>query len=148
MYTRDQVLAAVVAGRKSQCLDGRDYVRLSDFFPVAEWGKFGLETKEDVTPEQIATTDASRAEWTEANILSQLKADVKFGFEKALGKRGLSADAMNDVVKMWLWILEDELQHRHDYTQYGLPLLKAVAIKYNFPNPIGDDEGTEDKYAG
>ena len=30
---------------------------------------------------------------------------------------------------------------------YGLPLLKAVAVKYGFKNPIGDDEGTEDKYS-
>jgi hypothetical protein len=147
MYTRDQVLAAIVAGRKSQCLDGRDYTRLSDFFPVAEWAKLGLTTEKEATPEQIAKTNASRAEWTEANILSQLKADVAFGFEKALDQRGISASLMNEVVKMWLWILEDPLQHRQDYEQYGLPLLKAVAVKYNFPNPIGEDEGTEDKYA-
>jgi len=29
---------------------------------------------------------------------------------------------------------------------YGLPLFKATAIKYGFPNPIGDDSGSERKY--
>jgi hypothetical protein len=28
-----------------------------------------------------------------------------------------------------------------------LPLYKAVALKYGFPNPIGDDAGTEEKYS-
>ena len=32
------------------------------------------------------------------------------------------------------------------YALYGLPLLKATALKYGFPNEIGDDEGTESRY--
>jgi len=35
----------------------------------------------------------------------------------------------------------------NNYAQYGLPGLKAVALHYNLPNPIGDDAGTEDSYA-
>jgi hypothetical protein len=34
-----------------------------------------------------------------------------------------------------------------NYAQYGLPLFKATALKYDFENPIGDDLGNEPKYA-
>jgi len=34
-----------------------------------------------------------------------------------------------------------------EYAQYGLPLFKATAVKYGFSNWIGDDTGSEDKYA-
>jgi hypothetical protein len=33
-----------------------------------------------------------------------------------------------------------------DYAMYGLPLFKAVAVKYGWNNPIGNDSGSEDKY--
>lgn len=53
---------------------------------------------------------------------------------------------MFDVVKEWLFILEDPLKYFDDYSMYGLPLFKAVAVKYGFDNPIGEDDGSEDKY--
>jgi hypothetical protein len=66
-----------------------------------------------------------------------------------LDKRGISAGLMYEVVKMWMWVLEDDLQNHNeeDYAQYGLPLLKAVAVKYEFKNEIGDDYGNEWKYS-
>lgn len=77
---------------------------------------------------------------------------MAFGFEKALDKRGLSAEAMHEVVRMWLWILEDELYESaekaySDYVHYGLPQLKKVAVKYGFPNEIGDNYGNEAQYS-
>jgi hypothetical protein len=141
MKTREQILEAVKAGRKSGCemIDSRDYARLTAFFPAADWNSFGFESKEDgQNPEPL--------ELSEANVIEQLKGDIAFAFEKALGKRGISASLMQEVVKMWLWVLDDPLQDHDDYPQYGLPLLKAVAVKYGLPNPIGDDAGNEWKY--
>jgi len=138
MLTKEQVLRAINRGKKSECMDSRDFYRLADYFEVLEWDKFGVGLKEGVeTPEPKA--------WTEEEILSRLKSDVEFGFEKAIDKRGISASFMNEVVKMWLWILEDDLQHCNEYAQYGLPLLKKVAVKYNFDSPIGN--GDEDEYS-
>ncbi len=85
-------------------------------------------------------------EFTKENILEQLEKDVAFGFEKALNQRGISAGLMYEVVKGWLLILEDSLKDFDDYPMYGLPLFKAVAVKYGFDNPIGEDDGSEDKY--
>jgi hypothetical protein len=141
MLTREQVLAEVESERiKSQCLDGRDFSRLVEFFPVSDWEKFGFELKEGA--EQPVTK-----EWTEAGVKKELEEDVAFGFEKALNQRGISSSLMTEVVKMWLWVLEDPLLDSVEYAQYGLPMFKAVAVKYGFKNPIGEYRGDEYKYS-
>ena len=127
----------------SECLDGRDLNRLADFVPVADWPKLGLQLREGVDPSTIAAPKP----FTEENVKAQLAGDLAFAFEKALNKRGISASLMYEVVKMWMWVLEDDLQHSELYAQYGLPFLKAVALKYNLPNEIGDDDGDEYKYS-
>ena len=143
MLTREQVLSAVRAGKESKALDGRDFSRLLDFFPMEDWKVFGFKPKD---PEASHTP----AEWTEAVILERLKADLAFAFDKALNKRGISAGLMRAVVQTWLWILEEPYPEGDaddaDYPMYGLPLLKRVALRYGFPNPIGDDDGDEAKY--
>jgi len=148
MLTRETVRDAIAAGRKSECIDGRDYNRLLRFFPLEEWPLLGFEAKEDIERPAVEA-------WTREAVTGRLRADVAFGFEKALDRRGLSAGAMYGVVRMWLWILEDPLAAASDsdsdsdslYGFYGLPLLKLVAVQFGFPNPVGDDTGTEEKYA-
>ena len=86
--------------------------------------------------------------WTKEAILKQLKADVAFGFEKALNQRGISSSPMFDTVLKWNRILEDGLEDwdKEDYAMYGLPLFKATAEKYGWDNPIGEDTGREEYY--
>lgn len=144
MLTKKQVLEQIIAGRQSQTLDGRDYIRLSDFFEDNHLETLGLGLSDS------SANKRDILDWTEENILNKLKCDVDFAFEKALNKRGISAGLMHNVVKMWMWILEDrDLHDRADemYAQYGLPFLKAVAIKYGLKNEIGDDNGDEFKYS-
>lgn len=141
MLSQADVLEAVRTGRSSDCLDGRDYGRLIDFFPVEQWEVFNFKVKKGAEAEV-----PDPRPWTEEEIRKQLQVDVEFGFEKALNCRGISSSFMHSVVKMWMWILEDPLQDCEDYAQYGLPLFKAVAVKYGFANPIGDDDGDERKY--
>jgi hypothetical protein len=140
MLSQEKVIEVVESGRDSKTLDGRDYSRLVDFFPTDKWTIFGFSLKD--TGGDIPQPK----EWTEENFKAALEDDLKFAFEKALDCRGISAGLMYEVVKMWLWILEDELQNFDEYAQYGLPLFKAVAVKYGFDNPIGDDKGDERKY--
>lgn len=125
---------------KSQTLDGRDLSRLINFLPVEHWEHFGFKLVEGAEP-------PTPKEWTKENILAELKGDVAFGFEKALNQRGISAGLMYEVVSMWNWILEEGLEDFDEYAQYGLPLFKATAEKYNFPNPIGEHTGSENEYA-
>lgn len=129
---------------KSQTLDGRDITRLVQFIPEDQLSDFGIELKEEFKGKH------QNKEWTKENILVQLKEDVSFGFNKALNKRGISASLMFNVVMMWNWILEEGLEDYDGdagYAQYGLPLLKTTALKYDFPNEIGEDNGDEEQYA-
>ena len=118
-------------------LDDRFGVRLCKFLTNEQAKQIGFSFKEGYVnkPEP----------WTEENILKQVKYDVEFGFEKALNHRSISASLMYETVKSWCVILENGLDNI-DYPMYGLPLFKAVAVKYGFDNPIGDDSGSEDKY--
>lgn len=147
MLTKEQVLEQVKEGRKSSTLDGRDYGRLAEFFESEHLEALGFDLTEGADP---AERDKGVVEWTEENVKAQLARDLDFGFEKAMYRRGLSAGMMHSVVKMWMWVFEEtDLHDRADdmYAQYGLPFFKAVAVKFELPNKIGDDNGDEDKYA-
>lgn len=136
-----KTLQQIKENYKSQTLDGRDLGRLMQFIPESELKDFGIELK----PEYVGKHE--HMPFTKENILHQLEEDVAFGFTKALNQRGLSAFAMYEVVMMWNWILEEGLEHFDNYAQYGLPLFRATAVKYGFKNPIGEDSGSERKYA-
>lgn len=139
MKTRQQVLDLYEQGDCPPECDGRTYDRLVRFYPEPVWAEFNRVQKEP-NYQPIA--------WTKENILKELKRDVAFGFEKALARRALTAEMMFEVVKMWMWVLDDSLQHWPDdqYLSNGLPYFKAVALKYGLDNPIGDDKGSEVKY--
>lgn len=130
-------LTEVLDNFKSVTFDNRDAYRLMLFCPEDQLHKLDLELNDEYKGRHEAI------EFTEENILRQLREDVEFGFEKALGQRALSADMMYAVVCMWLDVLEDDEIDREQYNMYGLPLFKAVAVKYGFDNPIGDDDGSE-----
>ena len=134
-----------VMERGSNCMDGRDFARLGEFMTLEQLNSVGLTLMEE---HQANWTPKV---WERDSILEQLKRDLDFAFEKALDKRGISASLMAEVVAMWVFALDDEgirdFDFESNYAQYGLPGMKAVALHYNLPNPLGDDSGTEDKYA-
>lgn len=70
-------------------------------------------------------------EWTEENILAQLRADVEFAIEKAVNHRGISAGLMNGVLVAWCIVLENGLEHT-DYSWYGDKLIKKIDELYGF----------------
>lgn len=135
-----KTLQYVKENYKSEVFDGRDLHRLMKFIPENQLKDFDIELKDEYKGTHV------HSEFTRENILLQLKEDVAFGFEKALGKRGLSSACMAGVVKMWNWILEEGLEDFDEYPMYGLPIFKATALKYGFENPIGDHTGSEEFY--
>lgn len=142
MLTQEQVLTAITSGRESKAWpDSRDYGRLTAFFPKSDLPALGFTMNGEA--EHVVKA------WTRENIVAELTGDLAYAFEKAMDKRGISSGLMLAVVQMWCWILgEDELaDNEADYAQYGLPILKAVALKFGLPNPIGDDRGNEYKYS-
>jgi len=141
-YIKEHVLEEPYERETCELLDNRDLKRLIVFYPVSEYEDFGFELSKNATsiPEVVP--------YTREKVLEYLKNDLEFAFEKALAQRGISTQLLWEVIKMWMWVLEDELVHFSHYEYYGLPLFKAVAVKYGLNNPIGDDTGSEEKYSG
>lgn len=133
MMTLDEAIAYAMTRD-----DGGDRLRLANFVPGDRLHEIGLELKAEDDTWEVTP-------WTVENVVAQLELDVAFGFEKALGQRGISASLMHTTVCMWNRILRNDITDA--YPHYGLPTLRATAIRYGFPNPIGDDTGSEAKYA-
>lgn len=76
----------------SRCLDGRDFNRLAKFIPYNMIKDFGMEPNEEYNNEE--RWNSTVVEFTRENVLKQLEEDVRFGFEKALNQRGISASLM------------------------------------------------------
>lgn len=104
-------------------LDSRFTKRFVSFLPSSEWEKFGYK--------YTGEKEFVPREWTEENILAQLKDDVEFGMEKASNHRGISASLMFEVVRGWCKVLENGME-TIDYGYYGDKLFKAVNEEYNF----------------
>lgn len=103
--------------------DRRFTKRFVDFLPTSEWGElgYGYKGEEEYIPK----------EWTEENIIAQLKADLDFAIEKATNHRGISSSLMYDVLKSWCIVLENGLE-KTEYGWYGDKLIKAIDEYYEF----------------
>lgn len=123
MKTLDYVKEHIGEIEQDHFIDQRFTKRFLDFLPITEWGKYGYEyTGEgEYTPK----------EWTEANILQQLKSDTEFAIEKATNHRGISASLMNSVLIAWCIVLENGLEST-DYGWYGDKLIKKIDELYGF----------------
>lgn len=108
---------------KTSFIDARFTKRFIDFIPTDEWEKYGFEYtgKNEIVPK----------EWTEDNIIAQLKEDTEFAIEKATHHRGISASLMNEVLKAWCIVLENGLENT-EYGWYGDTLIKIIDSKYGF----------------
>lgn len=106
-------------------LDDRFGARFSCFLTPEQMEKIGFSLNDEYKDKYVPK------EWTEENVVNQLKEDVLFGWEKAYDERGISASLMYEVVKSWCKVLENDLQYFSAYGPYGKPLFKAVAQKYS-----------------
>lgn len=101
MKTLDYVKTHLDEFEEDDFLDTRFTKRLMEFLPTNEWEKFGYQ----YTGEGTFTPK----EWTEENILEQLREDCEFGLEKAQNERGISSELMAMVVHSWCKVLENDL---------------------------------------
>lgn len=133
MKTKEQILEAVRnenGWERDNCeiLESRDYVRLVKYFPVSEWEKFGMQLKDGAEAPEVK-------DWNETNIIADMLSDLEFAISKAEGQRGISASLMFDVMRMWMWVLEDELSEWTSYYDYGLPFFTEIQEKYEPSQP-------------
>lgn len=124
MKTLDQI-KDYPGGASCNMIDGRDKARLLDFLALEDWGKWGYALKDGAehTPEPF----------TEENVKRHLAVDLAFAFQKCNDERGISTGLMFEVIKMWMWVLDDELSEGTEYSGYGRSFYNSVAEKYNLP---------------
>lgn len=106
-------------------LDMRWTKRFLDFIPVSEWEGYGF--KYNGNPDELTVK-----EWTEENVLAQLKKDVEFGYEKAMDERGISSELMAMVVNAWCKVLENGLNLDGDDGWYHVRQFTTVAEHYGW----------------
>ena len=138
MKTLDYVKNNINEFERDNLFDRRFTARLLSFIDESEWKKFGFQLKEGAKAKKPK-------DWTEENVLSQLKTDVAFGIEKAEGHRGISSGLMANVCLSWLDVLEDKDIDRNTYGYYGSELFKAIDKKYGF-GLVGEDTFSGDFY--
>ena len=105
-------------------LDQRWTKRFLDFLPVDEWDKYGFEPQEGY--------EHTPTEWTEENVLAQLKKDVEFGFDKCVCERGISSELMAMVVNAWCKVLENGCNLDGDDGWYHRDQFIKVAKHYGW----------------
>ena len=128
MITLEYVKNHIDEFEEDDFLDRRWTKRFIDFIPTNEWERYGFKY----------TGEGKRKpkEWTEANIIEQLKEDVDFGFEKAVGERGISAELMAMVVNAWCKVLENGLNLDGDVVD--LIVVAFIKIKFIRKNSLGE----------
>lgn len=123
MKTLEYVKEHIDEIEQDKLFDRRFTKRFIDFIPTTEWEQFGYE--------YIGKIEYIPKEWTEENVLAQLKDDVEFAIEKATNHRGISASIMNSVLTSWCIVLENGLENT-DYGWYGDKLIKEIDKMYGF----------------
>ena len=125
MKTLEYVKEHIDEFEEDDFLDKRFTKRFVDFLPAEEWGQYGFR----YTGEEAY----SPKEWTEENVLAQLKEDVEFGYMKAILERGISAELMAMVVNAWCKVLENGLNMDGEGTgPYHILQFETVAKHYGW----------------
>jgi len=83
--------------------------RFAQFLTEEQAKQIGIELTDEAKKNGIVWKQPK--EWTEENILKQLKKDIEFGWEKVCKKRQFSSSLMFEVVIAWCDILESYLQY-------------------------------------
>ena len=123
MKTLDEVLKSYK--NHETTFDNRLGRRICDFLTVEQMESIGYKLEGE------NKDNWKHKEWTEKNVINQLKEDVEFGIEKARRHRGISAGLMQEVVIGWCWVLENGLENS-EYGWYGSETFKAVNDYYDF----------------
>jgi hypothetical protein len=71
------------------------------------------------------------------SVLGRMREYMTFALDKAENHRGLSASRSISHFRAWVWLLGDEDFKTVDwenYAPYGVPILKQICERYEFPN--------------
>lgn len=122
MKTKEQLLSFIKQEYTSG--SGVAWNKFALYFEYGElWALTGFMSKQyNVTPKEV----------TYENIVKDLEEDTILGLKAAKNRSSITSTIIYESIRIWLWILEDELYDFDKYSPCGLPLYEAVTLKYNF----------------
>jgi hypothetical protein len=131
-----KTLSDVIKDYRIKSFDCRDFNRLLDYIPEDKVKEMTLNdplSGDKIIENDLINYPGKIIDFTKENIINSLKNDLSFAYEKACDQRGLSADAMYNVIKMWVWILELDVKNipygysEGYYEGYGKRYFEVVA---------------------
>ena len=131
-----KTLNDVIKDYRVGSFDWRDLGRLLEYIPRDKIKEMTLSNPlggGQITEKDFIRFPEKIIDFTKENIVNSLKKDLNFAYEKACDQRGLSADAMYNVIKMWVWILElnvKDIPYGYSdgyYEGYGKKYFEVVA---------------------
>lgn len=124
MYDIDYVKEHFDEFEEDTFFDRRFTKRFIEFLPLEEWEQYNFS--------YIGEGEYIQKEWTEENILKQLKEDVEFGYSKAEDERGISSELMAMVVNTWCKVLQNGLNLDGNDGWYHMEQFTTVADHYDW----------------
>jgi len=83
--------------------------------------------------EYIKDIELGKEKWKKlTNPLKEIKDYMPFAFNKALNKRGISAERSINHMLAWVWLINDKLyqnikdSYEYEYCDYGMLILKMI----------------------
>lgn len=87
------------------------------------------------------------------DVTNRMKEYLDFAYEKAINHRGISTMRSAAHYRGWAWLIGDDelikfIDHPENYENYGAPILKFIADKYNVKVDLNEnDQATFDAMA-
>jgi len=131
MRTDEEILARVAAVKDTEMF-GYQTADLLSRLPFEAVAGAGL-LKSEVTAENWKIESRLRAD-----ILAEMRDYMSFGWDKATGHRGLSAERTINHYEAWIWLLGDVEHDAIDwdnYRNYGAPILMQICLTFELPLP-------------
>ena len=115
---------------------------VDDFMGIQKSDLIPYMTFENAKPflkdEYVSLVNEGEEIWTPlTDAKKEIIQYLSFAYEKAIGKRGLSAGRSMLHFKTWIWLDDpefyDKIVHEIDnYYDYGLPVLDKISEKYGY----------------
>lgn len=92
----------------------------------------------------MANIESGKEKWaSKADPKAKILEYLDFAYEKAEGKRGLSAERSMLHFKTWIWLDDEKFYNEiigmiEDYTDYGIPTLNRISEHYSFKRTVAD----------
>lgn len=129
MRTQEEIVAEIKRAAADELLP---------FTAEAIIGYLDFEHAKEFLKLEAKAEDWKQDPLTKEAVLGEMRTYMaEYGWDKALGHRGISANRTVTKMAAWTWLLGDE-PITDPYPSYGVPILKALCERYGFPIP-GDE---------